>query len=117
MTRLVTIAALSLAASGMAHAEPGHGQAGRHTFTLEFRYDALKSPEANYDAFRHMAERQCVGPGLRPLQTMVLERACVTQIMDRFVETLGRAEVAAVHAARTGRALTTAPARDFAARG
>jgi hypothetical protein len=48
---------------------------------------------------------------------MVQERACVTGIMDRFVETLGRAEVAAIHAVRTGRAPAAAPARDFAARG
>jgi hypothetical protein len=64
-----------------------------------------------------MGERQCVTQGLRPLQTMVQERACVTGIMDRFVEILGRAEIAAVHAARTGRAPAAAPVRDFAARG
>ena len=114
-TKLITIAALAIAAAGAAHAEPG--QAGRQIFTLEYRYDAAKSPEANYGAFRHMAERQCISPGLRPIEIMVRERACVTGIMDRFVETLGRAEVAAIHAARTGRAPAAAPARDFAARG
>ena len=115
--KLVAIAAFALSAAAAAHAEPVRPEAGRQLFTLEYRYDPAKSPEANYNAFRHMAERQCVAPGLRPIQTMVQERACVTGIMDRFVETLGRAEVAAIHAARTGRAPATAPARDFAARG
>jgi hypothetical protein len=115
MTKLITVAALAIAAIGAAHADPARGQAGRQLFTLEFRYEAQKSPEANYDAFRHMAEHTCITPGPRPIQTMVQERACVTEIMDRFVETLGRAEIAAVHAARTGR--PAAPARDFASRG
>jgi hypothetical protein len=117
MTKLIAIAILATATVATAHAEPVRPEAGGQLFTLEYRYDAAKSPEANYDAFRHMAERQCVSPGVRPLQTMVRERACVTGIMDSFVQTLGRAEVAAIHAARTRRAPAAAPARDFAARG
>jgi hypothetical protein len=115
--KLVAITTFALVSAAAAHAEPVRPEPGRQVFTLEYRYDAAKSPEANYDAFRHMAQRRCDSPGLRPIQTLMRERACVTGIMDRFVETLGRAEIAAVHAARTGRAPAAAPVRDFAARG
>jgi hypothetical protein len=113
--KLIALSTLALAAASVAHAEPG--RPGSQVFKLEFRYDAARSAEANYDAFRRMAERKCVTPGLRPIQIIVQERACVAEVMDRFVETLGRGEVAAVHAARTGRTPAADPARDFASRG
>jgi hypothetical protein len=115
--KLIALSTLALAAAGVANAEPGRPSAGSQVFTLEFRYDATRSPEANYDAFRRMVERKCVTPGLRPIQTIVRERACVAEVMDRFVQALGRAEIAAVHAARTGRTPAADPARDFASRG
>jgi hypothetical protein len=115
--KLIALSTLALVAAGAANAEPGRPSAGSQVFTLEFRYDARKSPEANYDTFRRMAERKCVTPGVRPIQTIVREHACIAEVMDRFVQTLGRAEVAAVHAARTGRTPAADPARDFASRG
>lgn len=114
-TRLAALTVLVLAAAGAANAEPV--KAGREVYTLEYRYDAARSPEANYNAFRNMAEKTCETPGLRPIQTIVQERACVLDIVDNFVAALGRSEVAAIHAARTGRSPAAQPARDFASRG
>src|SRR5262245_21259797 len=114
-TKLAALAVLAVAGAGAAHADKA--AQGRELFTLEYRYDAARSPEANYNAFRNLAERKCETQGVRPINTIVLERACVLKVMDRFVDTLGRAEVAAIHAARTGRTPAAIPARDFASRG
>ena len=105
----VTAIAASLAC-GVASAD-----APRHAYTIEFRYNPAATAETNYDAFRRLARRECESPGVHPLAQVRLERACVIEILDRFVETLGRPEVAALHAERTGH--RPSDMRDYASRG
>lgn len=108
--KLTAAAAIAAALTGAASADQG-----RTAYTLEFSYNPAATAEANYDAFRRLARRECETPGVRPLQQIRQERACVVEILDRFVETLGRPEVAALHAERTGR--RPADMRDYASRG
>jgi len=98
LAALAVLGTTALAVSPRAASEPG-----RETFTLTFRYDAEKSPLDNYVAFARQAERACAAPGLRPLEQREHDRACVEDLLDRMVAGMGRADLAELHAIRTGR--------------
>ncbi|MDP3739752.1 MAG: hypothetical protein Q8R02_20360 [Hyphomonadaceae bacterium] len=112
-TKLLTAATLAFALPA-ALAGAASAEAGRTTYSIEFRYDPAVSADANYRAFENKAERECVTTGQRPLALVVQERACVADIMERLVVAMGNAQLARVHIERHGR---PAPMRDFASRG
>jgi hypothetical protein len=107
--RQALLLAAAAALSAPAFAEP------QDTFSIVFKWDRRASAEANYNAFRRLAARECEGQGLRPLQVRLQERACTDDIMDRFVVEMGRADIAVLHTARTGR--DPIGEIDFASRG
>ena len=105
----ITIAAAVMSAAGAAAAE-----SGRESFSLEFRYNTSATVEDNYSRFLHDVREACTTQGARPLAMIVLQRACVQDVMDQLVARMGRADLAAVHVQRTGRQGDAS--RDFAAK-
>jgi hypothetical protein len=109
LLKTITIAAAVMSAAGVAAAE-----AGRESFSLEFRFDPQATPEANYAHFLHRVKRACTNPGPKPLAVAVHENACVDEVMDQMIARMGRADLASVHFDRTGRHIDAS--RSFAAK-
>jgi hypothetical protein len=95
----IAVAAAAISASGAAFAD-----IGREKVTVEFRYDANKSPAANYSSFQRTALRACSTPAPRPLALATHEKSCAEDLMDKLVDRMQRADLASVHDRRTGRA-------------
>jgi UrcA family protein len=110
MTTLSKI--LAALAAGALLVQPAMAQPGRETVSVEFRYQAWESPAENYQRLHREVKRACDAPGLKLMITRVTEAQCVAGMTDRAVERLGRAELAGVHLAETGRSVGT----EFAAR-
>ena len=98
---LAVAAVLGVAAIAMAPrvgAEPG-----REKFALEFRYDSTRKPVDNYVAFARQIERACENPGRLGLAMRHHDVACVEDMLDHLIARMARAELADIHATRTGR--------------
>lgn len=115
MIRTMICATLAAAVIAPVLAAPAFAEPQQATFSITFKWDRNASTEANYNAFRRLAQRECESPGRRPLALLAQERACTANILDRFVVQMGRNDVAALHTARTGR--SPVAQIDFASRG
>jgi hypothetical protein len=96
-------AAAVLGTAALAFAPHTAADPARETFAVSFRYDAAKGPLENYLAFARQAERACAVPGLRPLDQRMQSRVCAEDLINRMVAAMGRADLAEIHALRTGR--------------
>jgi hypothetical protein len=92
-------AAVAIATLGAA---PALADTGSKFVSAEFRYDADKSAAANYVSFERKAKRACESTSRRPLALSVHEKACTADLMDRMVDRMGRADLAAIHTGRAG---------------
>jgi hypothetical protein len=92
-------AAIAFAALG---AGPAAADPGRQLVSAEFRYDAGKSPAANYVAFERKAKRACASSSRRPLALSIHEKACTVDLLGAMVDRMGRADLAAIHSGRAG---------------
>jgi hypothetical protein len=108
MLKTITLAA-AMSGAGVAAADPA-----RETFSIEFRYNSAVTVEQNYARFLRDVRDACSTPGPKPIAMIVQEKTCVQDVMDQLVARLGRADLASVHLARTGRQIDAS--RDFAAK-
>jgi len=112
MNKLTKMICLALAGPA-ALAGAANADTAGDTYRIEFRYNAGQTAVANYRTFERAAKNTCETRGRRPIEVMRLERACVTEIMDKVVVAMGRTDLALLHFNETGRP-AVAP-RDFAA--
>jgi hypothetical protein len=64
---------------------------------VEFAYYKTDPAEEIYSDFKRTAKRACTEDSIRPLSLRRMEAVCSASLMDKVVEKLGRADVAAVH--------------------
>jgi hypothetical protein len=64
---------------------------------VAFAYYKTDPATEIYSDFKRTASRACKQNSLQPLSLRRMETACAAELMDKVVEKLGRADVAAVH--------------------
>lgn len=101
-------------AAAIAFAPPSSADPVREPLSIEFRYQRDRSAVENYASFHRRAERACITPGVRPVDQIAREKACVAELMDNFIATMARGDLAVVHFDRTGRRVDSS--RSLAAR-
>ena len=106
--KLSTVALLVIAGAFLvphtASAEPGarasHLTGQYREMRVSFAYYRTDPATEIYSDFQRTAKRACSEDSLRPLALRRIEAVCTAQLMDKVVEKLGRADVAAVHQGR-----------------
>lgn len=110
MTRLFKLTVLGFCSIALAGGALAEGQ-----FTAKFRHDAALTTEANYAAFERVARKACA-VDLREAggvaRKMRAESECQKVLMASAIAAIGKRDLAALHALRTG-----APAELLLARG
>ena len=98
LAAVAVLGTAALALNPLANAGPD-----RDSVTVAFTYDAAKAPLDNYLAFTRQAERACAERAVRTLDQRVFDRACAEDLIAQMVVAMGRADLADIHAIRTGR--------------
>jgi UrcA family protein len=99
-----TLLVATLAAAGYAATPAAAADPGRKPVTVEYRYQSWESPETNYKNIRRIVKRACSAEGPRPLSLQLKEQECMSEMMNRAIEGLGRQQLAALHDKARGRA-------------
>lgn len=107
MKRMILLP-LALAAAPAAFAEPARGY-----FTATISFDRAATAEDAYADVLRQARRACHTAGRRSLDTIVADRACTEDLVDRVIARTSRPDIALLHMDRTGREI--AAPRDMAA--
>jgi hypothetical protein len=75
----------------------GHFSAQYKEMTVRFEYYRADPAQKIYSDFERTAHRACRYDSVRPISLTRAEKVCQAGLMDKVVDKLGRADVAAVH--------------------